>query len=550
MQVLSGKGLCDGIAVGKIFFINRCSGNVDKKAIYDTSEEAKRLNFAVEKANLQIEKLKDKTEKSADKNSSMKFENIKSLLSDNNFIGEIEKYIASNRVCAEYAVSQISKQYMNKYKNMDEPSMQEKSEVVSEVSELLINILTGSEYSSATNGNVIVAVDHLTLSETAKLDKTHVLGFIMKKDGISTNTTIMAKMMNVPTVTNLGDSVNDSINGKTAYIDGSEGKLYIQPDNSTIEMLEQRRKLQNAKNDYLNELKGKENITKCGHRIKLYAKISTSTDINNVLINDAEGIGLFKSEFMYMGRKTLPTEEELFEIYKATAQKMGSKPVVIRTLDIGSDKQIEAIDIPKEKNPAIGLRSIRICLEKPEIFQTQIRAICRASAFGNLSILLPMVTNIEEVIRAKALILETCTDLKSENINFKEIPIGVIIETPASALISDQLAKHVDFFSVEINDLSQYTLAVDRQNPHLAELYTAHHPATLKLVKLAADNIHKEGKSICVCGKSISDEELFRILLSIGIDEFSVPAEDLLPVKNLILNSDLSTYKLPQEYKL
>ncbi len=550
MQVLIGKGVCGGIAVGKIYFINKSSSEVVKKTIYDASDETRRLNFAIEKAASQLEELQTKTEKSADKNSAMIFETHKIMLSDTDFIGEMERYIASNKVCAEYAVLQISKKYAKNFKKMDNPYMQERANDVIDISERLINILTGKEFSINSARNVIIAADDLTPSETAGFDKNHVYGLMIRKGSATSHTSIIAKTMDIPAVINIGDSLDNSVNGKTAYIDGSEGKIYIQPDSATIEMLEQRRKLEKVRNEDLEKLKGKENITKNGQKVMLYANISTAADVENIIRNDARGIGLFRSEFLYMDRKTLPTENELFEVYKAIAQKMGDKPVIIRTLDIGADKQAEAFDLPKEENPALGWRAIRICLDRPDIFQTQLRAIYRASAFGNIYIMLPMITCIEEVNRAKALILETCSDLKSENIDFKEIPIGIMIETPAAALISDKLAKHVDFFSIGTNDLCQYTLAADRQNPKLSSLYNVNHPAVLKLIKLAADNIHKEGKWIGICGEAAADKELVQVFLAMGIDEFSVSSGYLLPVKELILNSDLSNYKIPEEYTL
>lgn len=550
MQVLSGKGVCSGIAVGKIFYMNKSSADVVKKTIYDTSDEIRKLSFAIEKAISQLDELRIKTEKSADKNSAMIFETHIIMLSDTDFIGEIEKDIASNSVCSEYAVSKISKKYAEMFRNMDNPYMQERASDVIDISERLINILTDNEYSSASNRNVIIAADDLSPSETAAFDKKHVLGFMIRKGTSTSHTSILAKTMDIPAVINIGDSLNNSVNGKTAYIDGSEGKIYIQPDSSTIEMLEQRRRLEKIRKEELAKLKGKESITKNGQKVMLYANISIAADVDNIILNDAEGIGLFRSEFLYMDRKTLPTEDELFEVYKSIAQKMGSKPVIIRTLDIGADKQSAGFNLPKEENPALGWRAIRICLDRPDVFQPQLRAIYRASAFGNIYIMIPMITSVDEVLRVKAHILEICSALKSENIDFKEIPIGIMVETPAAALISDELAKHVDFFSIGTNDLCQYTLAADRQNSKLSSIYNVHHSSVLRLIKLAADNIHKEGKWIGICGEAAADKELLQIFLAMGIDELSVSSGYLLPVKELIINTDLRDYELPNECKL
>jgi len=550
MQVLSGTGVSNGIAVGKIFYINKSSENIAKKTIYDVSDETRKLSFAIEKAIAQLEELKIKTEKTADKSSSMIFDTHIIMLSDTDFIGEIERFIASNKVCAEYAVSQISKNYADDLKNNVNPYMQERANDVKDISERLINILTGKEYSANSNSSIIIAADDLSPSETAGFDRNHVLGFMIRNGSATSHTSILAKTMDIPAVVNIGDSLDISVDGKTAYIDGFEGKIYIQPDSATLEMLEQRRKINKARNEYLSKFKGKENITKNGQKVKLYGNISIAADVDNIIRNDAEGIGLFRSEFLYMDRITMPTEDELFEVYKTIAQKMNEKPVIIRTLDIGADKQSPAFELPKEDNPALGWRAIRICLDRPDIFQTQIRAIYRASAFGNIYIMLPMITSVDEVIRTKSLILETFSDLKSANIEYKEIPIGIMIETPAAALISDELAKYVDFFSVGSNDLCQYTLAADRQNPKLTNIYDVHHPAVLKLIKLASDNIHREGKWIGICGEAAADKDLIKSFLAMGIDELSVSSGYLLPVKELILNTDLSDYKTPENYAL
>ena len=550
MQTLKGNSVCNGIACGKIFFINKASVNIERKPTDDIPKELNRLENAVTKGIEELEELRQKTEKSADADTAGIFDTHILMLSDDDFTNDIKSYITENKVCAEYAVSEISKKYVQLFRNMDNAYLRERSRDVADISERLINILSDTEYNSLTSGNVIIAADDLSPSETAGFDREHVMGFILKGGSATSHTSILAKTMNIPAIINIGDALTPDYDGKTAYIDGSDGKIYIEPDTATTEMLENKRIHEKMRLEELNKLKGKPNITKNSKEIMLFANITTSADVDRIIDNDARGIGLLRSEFLYMDRKTLPSENELFEMYKSIAEKMDCKPVIIRTLDIGADKKTDALDLPYEENPALGWRAIRICLERTDIFETQLRAIYRASAYGNIYIMLPMIISVDEVVRAKEIIKKVCSDLKAENIPFKEIPIGIMIETPAAAIISDKLAKHVDFFSVGTNDLTQYTLAADRQNPHLSKLYTAHHTAILRLIKLAADNIHKEGKWIGICGEAAADNELLKLFIAIGIDEFSVSSGYLLPVKELILNTDLTGYTLPNELNI
>lgn len=550
MQTLKGNSVCNGIACGKIFFINKASVNIERKPTDDIPKELNRLENAVTKGIEELEELRQKTEKSADADTAGIFDTHILMLSDDDFTNDIKSYITENKVCAEYAVSEISKKYVQLFRNMDNAYLRERSRDVADISERLINILSDTEYNSLTSGNVIIAADDLSPSETAGFDREHVMGFILKSGSATSHTSILAKTMNIPAIINIGDALTPDYDGKTAYIDGSDGKIYIEPDTATTEMLENKRIHEKMRLEELNKLKGKPNITKNSKEIMLFANITTSADVDRIIDNDARGIGLLRSEFLYMDRKTLPSENELFEMYKSIAEKMDCKPVIIRTLDIGADKKTDALDLPYEENPALGWRAIRICLERTDIFETQLRAIYRASAYGNIYIMLPMIISVDEVIKAKEIIKKVCSDLKAENIPFKEIPVGIMIETPAAAIISDKLAKHVDFFSVGTNDLTQYTLAADRQNPHLSKLYTAHHTAILRLIKLAADNIHKEGKWIGICGEAAADNELLKLFIAIGIDEFSVSSGYLLPVKELILNTDLTGYTLPNELNI
>ena len=550
MQTLKGNSVCNGIACGKIFFINKASVNIERKPTDNIPKELNRFENAVAKGIDELDELRRKTEKSADADTAGIFDTHILMLSDDDFTNDIKSYITENNVCAEYAVSEISKKYVQLFRNMDNAYLRERSRDVADISERLINILSDTEYNSLTSGNVIIAADDLSPSETAGFDREHVMGCILKGGSATSHTSILAKTMNIPAIINIGNALTPDYDGKTAYIDGSDGKIYIEPDTATTEMLENKRIHEKMRLEELNKLKGKPNITKNSKEIMLFANITTSADVDRIIDNDARGIGLLRSEFLYMDRKTLPSENELFEMYKSIAEKMDCKPVIIRTLDIGADKKTDALDLPYEENPALGWRAIRICLERTDIFETQLRAIYRASAYGNIYIMLPMIISVDEVIRAKEIIKKVCSDLKAENIPFKEIPVGIMIETPAAAIISDKLAKHVDFFSVGTNDLTQYTLAADRQNPHLSKLYTAHHTAILRLIKLAADNIHKEGKWIGICGEAAADNELLKLFIAIGIDEFSVSSGYLLPVKELILNTDLTGYILPNELNI
>ena len=547
MVELKGKGVCAGIARGPLFFMNKASSEVEKRDVHDTVPEIARLNTAVDEAAVQLKKLQEKTEKSADKNSAMIFEIHQMMLADPDFIGAIERYIAEGSVCAEYAVYQVGKEFAKKFREMDNPYIQERSADVTYISERLINILTGSEYKPSGHGRVIIAAEDLSPSETATFSRSNVLGFVIRKGSSTSHTSILARTMDIPAVINV-DDLDSSYDGKMAYIDGSDGIVYIEPDEATVEAMAKKAELEAAKKDRLMKLKGKQTVTKDGKKVELYANISTAADIDRAVANDAEGIGLFRSEFMYLDRKTLPTENELFEVYKSIAIKMKGKPVIIRTLDIGADKQAPSLGLPEEENPALGFRAIRICLERTDIFQTQLRAIYRASAFGNIYIMLPMITSEEEVIQAKSIMLDVMSQLKSENIEYKDVPIGIMIETPAAAVVSAELAKLVDFFSVGTNDLTQYTLAADRQNTKLSSLYSVENKAVLRLIKMAADSIHKEGKWIGICGEAAADRQLLDIFLAMGIDELSVSSGYVLSVREMILESDVKP--LPEDYKI
>ncbi len=538
MKELKGRGICRGVAGGCAVFIDKTPSRVASRTVDDVAAEIARLGAAVDKADTQLGLLREKTEKSADVKSAMIFEVHRIMLRDADFIGDIEKYISDNNVCAEYAVSQIGQKFAQMLKSMDDPYMKERAADVKDISDRLINILTENEHRLPADKRAIIAAEDLSPGETASFSRKNVLGLIIQRGSSTSHTSILARTMDIPAVINV-DGLDSSIDGKVVYIDGEEGKVYIEPDKATTEAMEKKARQEAERKKRLMKLKGKETVTKDGRRIALFANISTAADIDNALLNDAEGIGLFRSEFMYLDRETLPTEDELFEVYKSIAVRTEGRPVIIRTLDIGADKQAPALGLPKEENPALGFRAIRICLERTDIFKTQLRAIYRATAFGNIYIMLPMIISEDEVIRAKEIMSDVRSELKGEGIGFINVPVGIMIETPAAAVLSGELAKMADFFSIGTNDLTQYTLAADRQNPKLSSIYHAGNKAVLRLIKLAADSIHKEGKWIGICGEAAADKRLLDIFLSMGIDELSVSAGYVLGVREMIRESEI-----------
>lgn len=540
MKQLKGRGICKGIATGPVFYINKASAEVKKRSITDIAAETERLRAAVKKAEEQLEELQLKTEAAADKSSSMIFDVHRVMLSDPDFSGDIEKYISENKVCAEYAVSQVGKKFSEMMESIDNPYLQERAGDITDISERLINILTETEYRPSAHGKVIIAADDLSPSETASFNRENILGLIIRKGSSTSHTSILARTMDIPAVIN-AEGLDSSIDGKMVCIDGSDGYIYIEPDEDTMEVMNKKAQLESVRKEHLMKLKGKESVTRDGRKIELYANISTAADIDAALKNDAEGIGLFRSEFMYLDRKTLPSEEELFEVYRSIAEKMQGKPVIIRTLDIGADKQAPALGLPTEENPALGFRAIRICLDRTDVFKTQLRAIYRASVYGNIYIMLPMIISADEVYHSKAVMLEVMDELKSENKPYREIPVGIMIETPAAAVISDELAKLVDFFSVGTNDLTQYTLAADRQNPRLSSLFNVENKAVLRLIKTAADNIHREGKWIGICGEAAAEKQLLDAFLAMGIDELSVSSGYVLSVREMIRDAEIKS---------
>lgn len=533
MITLTGKSVCGGIEIGKIAFYKRNERQIKRWHVEDTKAEVERFEAAKQKAMDQLQELYENAVKDVGEENAMLFEMHQIMLEDLDYNESIHHMIMVQEVNAEYAVSQTSDNFTKMFSEMDDAYMQGRAADIKDISERVLGVLIGVGQSGIdTKVPVIVAADDLVPSETIQLDKGKVLGFATMYGSVNSHTAILARTMNLPAIVGLGEALKREYDGALVIIDGFEGKMYIDPDEQTLADAKQRKAKEHEKRMLLRQFKGKEAVTQSGRKIKLYANIGSSTDVGLVLQNDAEGIGLFRSEFLYLENHTFPTEEQQFAVYKMVAENMGGRKVIIRTLDIGADKQPDYFGLGEEENPALGYRGIRICLKQPEIFKTQLRALLRASFYGQISIMFPMIISIHEVRQIKKYLEEVKAELKSERFPFKEdIEIGIMIETPAAVMVSRQLAKEVDFFSIGTNDLSQYTLAIDRQNPELDEFYDAHHPAVLSLIQMAADSAHAEGKWIGICGELGADLELTELFLDMGIDELSVSPAMILPLR-------------------
>lgn len=545
MIKLQGKGVFGGIAIGPMVFYKRSAGQIQRKSVDDPEKEIKRFEEAKTTAIDQLGKLYDKALQEVGEGNAMIFQVHQMMLDDLDYVDAITNMIRTQNVNAEYAVGVTGDNFSQMFAAMDDDYMRERAADVKDISERVVRILSGSEGDGLmTDQPVILAADDLAPSETVQLEKDMVLSFVTQGGSTNSHTAILARTMNIPAIIGVGESLSEEYEGKTAIVDGAAGVIYVDPDEATMENYLQKQKEYQEKQALLQLLKGEENISLDGQRVKLYANIGNASDIGAVLQNDAGGIGLFRSEFLYLESDTYPTEEEQFKVYKYVAETMAGKQVVIRTLDIGADKQIDYFQLPKEENPALGYRAIRICLTRHEIFKTQLRALFRASAFGNIAIMFPMIVSVQEVLEIKEIVKEVKQELDAEGIPYKkETQLGIMIETPAAALISDDLAKEVDFFSVGTNDLTQYTTAVDRQNDKLEKFYYPHHKAILRLIKMAADNAHKNGIWIGICGELGADLELTETFLSMGIDELSVSPACVLPLRKKIRETSVEGRK-------
>ena len=540
MKKYSGKGVYGAIAIGKISVLKKNDAAVTRVHVEDSAAEKARVEKAKQAAAEQLQAIHDKALKEVGEANAQIFEIHIMMLEDEDYNESIANIIDTQQVNAEYAVAVTSDNFAEMFAAMDDAYMQARSADVRDISNRIIANLTDSSAESC--DSMIVCADDLAPSETVALDKDKVLAFVTAHGSSNSHTAILARNMNIPAVIGMGDEFLTEISsGTPAIVDGYTGTVIVDPDEATVAEYTAKRTSDEEKKRLLQELKGKENVTVDGRKINIYANISGIDNIGAVLLNDAGGIGLFRSEFLYLENSDFPTEEQQFHAYKRVLESMAGKKVIIRTLDIGADKQVGYFGLKKEENPALGYRAIRICLTRPEIFKTQLRALYRASVYGNLGIMFPMITSVKEVERIKEICEEVKAELRSDGIEYSDkIELGIMIETPAAALISDRLAPMVDFFSVGTNDLTQYTLACDRQNPDIEEFIDTHHEAILRLIEMSAENAHKNGAWIGICGELAADTTLTERFLRMGIDELSVSPSFVLKVRDAVRRTDLS----------
>ena len=540
MQVYSGKSVFGGIAIGKISVYKKKEQQVKRVRTEDTKGELARYEAAKAAAVEQLQELYQKALKEVGEANAAIFEIHQMMLDDGDYNESVENIIETQKVNAEYAVAVTGDNFAQMFRAMDDDYMRERAADVKDISERVLSILNGGQKGKVvTDEPVIIVADDLAPSETVQLEKDMVLSFVTVHGSVNSHTAILARTMAIPALIGTEElPLDDTVDGKLAVVDGLNGKIYVKPDAQTLEEMKKRRQAELEKKELLQLLKGKDNVTLDGKKIMLYANIGNIKDLATVIQNDAGGIGLFRSEFIYLEKDRYPTEEEQFSIYKTAVETMAGKRVIIRTLDIGADKQCEYFKMDKEENPALGYRAIRICLTRPEIFKTQLRALFRASAYGNLAIMYPMITSLWEVRRIKEIVEEVKAELTAEQLEFGNPQQGIMIETPAAVMMSGELAKEVDFFSIGTNDLTQYTLAIDRQNPKLDKFYDAHHPAVLSMIRMTVENAHKAGIWAGICGELGADTSLTKEFLAMGVDELSVSPGSILPIRKIILETD------------
>lgn len=543
MKKYQGKGVYGAVAIGKISLFKKEDAEVKRVHISNTDNEKNRFEQAKKLAVEQLQEIYNKALKEVGEANAAIFEIHQMMLDDDDYNDSINSIIDSQSVNAEYAVAVTSDNFSDMFSAMDDAYINARAADVRDISNRLINILSGNgSIENRSNQKVIICANDLAPSETVSLEKDRVLAFVTAHGSSNSHTAILARNMNIPAIINVGENfLNEIQDGDEAIVDGYTGEIFIDPDKQTYNRLLEKQRADEEKKLLLQELKGKENITVDGQKINVYANIGAVGDIGKVLANDAEGIGLFRSEFLYLENSDYPTEEQQFTAYKKVLESMAGKKVIIRTLDIGADKKCDYFNLKHEENPALGYRAIRICLTRTDIFKTQLRALYRASAFGNLGIMFPMITSISELEKILAICDEVKSELKSQSAKFSDnIELGIMIETPAAAIISDKLAPMVDFFSVGTNDLTQYTLACDRQNPDIEQFVDTHHEAILRLIEMSAENAHKHGAWIGICGELAADTTLTETFLRMGIDELSVSPTFVLKVRETIRNIDLS----------
>ena len=544
MQIYKGKSVFGGIAIGKISVYSKAEQQVKRLKIENVEKEVERYHEATATAIQQLQELYDKALREVGEANAAIFEIHQMMLEDDDYAESIENMIQMQKVNAEYAVAQTADNFARMFSSMDDDYMKERAADVKDISERLLTVLQGEESQGVESQEPsIIVADDLAPSETVQLDKDKVLSFVTVHGSLNSHSAILARTMGIPALVGTKLPVDDTVNGKLGIVDGTNGIIYVDPDEVTLGKMKELQKIELEKKKLLETLKGKENITLDGQKILLYANIGNTKDLATVLKNDAGGIGLFRSEFIYLEREDYPTEEEQFQIYKAVAETMAGKRVIIRTLDIGADKQCDYFKMEKEENPAMGCRAIRICLKRPEIFKTQLRALFRASVYGKIAIMYPMITSVKEIQRIKDIVTQVKAELEEQGVEYREPEQGIMIETPAAVMISDQLAKEVDFFSIGTNDLTQYTLAIDRQNTALDEFYDPHHPAVLRMISMVVNNAHKAGIWAGICGELGADRELTKEFLVMGVDELSVSPGNILPIRKIVRETNVKEYK-------
>ena len=543
MVELQGKSVFSGIAIGRISVLEKGDQLVKRHPVQETEEELARFEQARTKAKEQLQRLYEKARSEVGEANAQIFEVHQMMLDDLDYVESIANVIQSQKINAEFAVATVGDNFAQMFQAMDDDYMRERAADVKDVSNRVIRILQGKEKGTVDSEEpVILVAEDLAPSETVQLDKSKVLSFVTHKGSTNSHTAILARTMNIPAL--IGVELPENLEGKMAIVDGYEGKLILDADEETLCYYEKKKEEEEEEKKLLLNLKGKETETTKGKKIHLYANIGGMADLASVLANDAAGIGLFRSEFLYLESDKLPTEEEQFKVYKAVAETMAGKKVIIRTLDIGADKKVDYLNLEAEENPAMGIRAIRICLQRPDIFKTQLRALYRASVFGKLAIMFPMIASEWEIVKILEIIDEVKAELDSEGIAYsKNVELGCMIETPAAAVISDILSKHLDFFSIGTNDLTQYTLAADRQNPDIGKFCDTHHVAILRLINMIVQNAHKNGTWVGICGELGADLELTEAFLAIGVDELSVTPSAILPIRKKVIETNVSEIK-------
>ena len=550
MQIYKGKSVFGGIAIGKISVYKKDEQLVKRVKIEDADAEMERYTAARNIAAAQLQKLYDKALKEVGEANAAIFEVHQMMLEDEDYNESVENIIHSQMVNAEYAVASTADNFAQMFEAMDDDYMRGRAADVRDISERVITVLAGGAGSGLDSDEpVIIAADDLAPSETVQLDKDKVLSFVTAHGSENSHTAILARTMGIPALIGTGIDLDETVDGKLGIVDGTNGVVYVDPDAELLEEMKKKQQEEQEKKRLLQTLKGKENITLDGQKVMLYANVGNIKDLGIALQNDAGGIGLFRSEFIYLGQDHYPTEEEQFQIYKTVAETMAGRRVIIRTLDIGADKQCDYFELDKEDNPAMGLRAIRICLTRPEIFKTQLRALFRASVYGNINIMYPMIISVDEVRQIKAIVEEVKAELTEQGIEYGNPAQGIMIETPASVMMSRELAEEVDFFSIGTNDLIQYTLAIDRQNSKLDKFFDSHHPAVLRMIQMTVENAHKAGIWCGICGELGADQALTKDFLAMGVDELSVSPGSILPLRKIILETDVEAYKKSKQTK-